>query len=181
MPLEKLTGKGSLKRYFDSDYIGAYSLDPGTEPILTIDSFWYGDVTLAGGRKEPHVVIMFKEKTVPGVEEVKPLILNATNRKALKKAYGSDAPDELMGKTIRLYIDPKVRDPQDGGFTEGIRIRPSKPTIKCEACRGEIQAYKNTTAPQIAAHTKEKYGKQLCSECATKMASEVTKDESDEQ
>ena len=40
---------------------------------------------MAQGRKEPHVVIEFKEKSVQGVEEVKPLILNATNRKALKK------------------------------------------------------------------------------------------------
>ena len=83
--MERITGSGSLKRYFNSDYIGAYSIDQGIEPVLTIDSLWYGEVTLAQGRKEPHVVIRFKEKSVQGVEEVKPLILNATNRKALKR------------------------------------------------------------------------------------------------
>ena len=184
MALQQITGLSSLKKYFDSEFIGAYSLDPGAEPILTIDSFWYGDVTLTGGRKEPHVVIKFKEKSVPGVEEVKPLILNATNRKALKKAYGSDAPEILEGKPIQLYIDPKVRDPQDGGFTEGLRIRPYKPKIqiiRCEVCKGEIKGNGNKTAVEIANHTMKKYGKKLCSECATKMASEVTKDDSNEQ
>lgn len=184
MALQQITGLSSLKKYFDSEFIGAYSLDPGAEPILTIDSFWYGDVTLAGGRKEPHVVIKFKEKAVPGVEEVKPLILNATNRKALKKAYGSDAPEVLEGKPIQLYIDPKVRDPQDGGFTEGLRIRPYKPRIqifKCEMCKNEIKAFKNMTASQVVARTEEKYGKKLCYDCASKLAAEGKKNEADKE
>ena len=34
--MERITGSGSLKRYFNSEYIGAYSIDQGIEPVLTI-------------------------------------------------------------------------------------------------------------------------------------------------
>lgn len=182
--MERITGSGSLKRYFNSEYIGAYSIDRGIEPVLTIDSLWYGEVTLAQGRKEPHVVIEFKEKSVKGVEEVKPLILNATNRKALKKAYGADTAETLEGKPIQLYIDPKVRDPQDGGFTEGLRIRQFVPRgYKCEKCGRVVTAYGKKGAVEMVAYTKEKYGKALCADCAKKTAeaTEVIKnDEADQ-
>ena len=178
MELERITGDASLKRYFDTEYIGAYSLDAAIEPILTVESLWYGEVTLAGGRKEPHVIIRFKEKTVKGVEEVKPMILNATNRKALKKAYGADTAEVLEGKQIQLYIDPKVRDPQDGGFTEGLRIRPFKPRpqatpkpINCADCGSPIGAFGKKSAEEMAKYTTEKYGKPLCADCAKKVAS----------
>ncbi len=172
--LERITGETSLKRYFDTDYIGAYSIDEGIEPILTIDSLWHGDLTLGGGRSEHHVLLKFKEAHVHGVEEVKPLILNATNRKTLKKVYGDDSASALEGRKIQLFIDPKVRDPQDGGFTEGLRIRPFIPkttvtTTKCTDCDKEIQAAGKLTAQQVAQYTYSKYGKSLCSDCATKV------------
>lgn len=175
--LERIVGDASIKRYFDTEYIGAYSLDEGAEPILTIDSLWHGLITLGGGRKEHHVVMKFKERSVPGIEEVKPLILNATNRKALKKMYGSDSAASLEGRKIQLYIDPHVRDPQDGGFTEGLRIRSKVPkqdavSTKCTDCGAEIQGAGKHNAQQIAQYTYQKYGKPLCSACATKIKEE---------
>ena len=50
--LTRITGDISVKRYFDTDYIGAYSIDDGFEPIVTIDSLWYGELTLGGGAKK---------------------------------------------------------------------------------------------------------------------------------
>lgn len=170
--LERITGDVSIKRYFDTDYIGAYSLDDRAEPILTIDSLWYGDLTLGGGRKEAHVVIEFREKKVPGVDEVKPLILNATNRKTLKKLFGDDSAKVLEGKRIQLYIDPKVRDPQDGGFTEGLRIRPFMPAlpknepISCARCKKAVSGYGKMDARQMAEYTRQSYGEVLCADCA---------------
>lgn len=172
--LIRLTGSASIKRYFDTDYIGAYSLDEGAEPILTIDSLWKGELVLGGGRKEEHVVVAFREKSVPGVDEVKPLILNATNRKTLKKLFGDDSPEVLEGKRIQLYIDPKVRDPQDGGFTEGLRIRPFLPKvkanepIKCDECKGVLAPFGRMNANQLAEYTQQNYKKVLCADCAAK-------------
>jgi hypothetical protein len=176
--LERLTGDVSIKRYFETDYIGAYSLDDGAEPILTIDSIWYGELTLGGGRKENHVILKFREKQVPGVDEVKPLILNATNRKTLKKLFGDDSAAALEGKRIQLYVDPKVRDPQDGGFTEGLRIRPFKPPIKadepiiCEDCTKTVNPFAKMNARQLAEYTRQNYGKVLCADCAAKAKAE---------
>ena len=183
--MERIVGSASLKKYFNSDYIGAYSIEPGIEPILTIESLWYGEITLAQGRKEPHVVVRFKEKAVKGVEEVKPLILNATNRKALKKAYGADTAEVLEGKPIQLYIDPRVRDPQDGGFTEGIRIRPYQPReCKCQGCGNIITAYGSKGAVEMCEYTQKNYGKKLCADCAKREAekkkAESEKNETDE-
>lgn len=172
--LSRITGDASIKRYFDTDYIGAYSLDEGAEPILTIDSLWYGELTLGGGRKESHVVLKFREKQVPGVDEVKPLILNATNRKTLKKLFGGDSAAVLEGKRIQLYVDNKVRDPQDGGFTEGLRIKPFIPRqvdagpVKCSDCSESITAAGNLTAPQVAAYARKRFGLELCAACVKK-------------
>lgn len=187
--LERIVGDVSIKRYFDTDYIGAYSLDEGAEPILTIDSLWYGELTLGGGRKENHVVMKFREKQVPGCEEVKPLILNATNRKTLKKLFGDDSAAALESKQIQLYIDPKVRDPQDGGFTEGLRIRPFRPKIKADApiiCEGEgcgqvVSGFGKMNAAQMAEYTRSSYGKILCADCAkaAKAAKDAKAAESD--
>jgi hypothetical protein len=170
--MQRLTGDVSIKRYFDTDYIGAYSLDDGAEPIVTIDSMWYGELTLAGGRKENHVVLKFKEKSVPGCDEVKPMILNSTNRKALKKAYGNDTPATLEGKRIQLYIDPKVRDPQDGGWTEGLRIRPRIPKesgpATCGECGEKIVAAGNMNAAQVLAYAQHRFKANLCAACMKK-------------
>jgi len=170
--LERITGDTSIKRYFDTDYIGAYSIDDGFEPVLTIDSLWYGELTLGGGRKEPHVVVKFREKKVPGVDEVKPLILNATNRKTLKKLFGDDSAKTLEGKRIQLYIDPKVRDPQDGGFTEGLRIRPFIPKVegvpRCAQCKEEVVAAGPMTAAQIVALSMKRKGEIWCAACLKK-------------
>ena len=176
--LTRITGDISVKRYFDTDYIGAYSIDDGFEPIVTIDSLWYGELTLGGGRKENHVLMKFREKQVPGVDDVKPMILNSTNRKALKKLFGDDSAEALEGKRIQLYIDPKVRDPQDGGYTEGLRIRQFHPKIaadkpiKCDGCAGVVEAYGRMSAKQLAEYTRQNYNKILCAGCAAKAKAE---------
>ena len=172
--LTRITGDISIKRYFDTDYIGAYSIDEGFEPVLTIDSLWHGELTLGGGRKENHVLMKFREKQVPGVDDVKPMILNSTNRKTLKKLFGDDSAEALEGKRIQLYIDPNVRDPQDGGYTEGLRIRPFHPKIKsdepikCDGCGNVVGAYGRMSAKQLAEYTRQNYKKILCADCAAK-------------
>lgn len=176
MPNDKLTrvtGTESLRKYFDSEYMGAYSINTGAEPIVTIESVLFGKITLDGGRKEEHVVLTFKEKNVPGMCEVKPLVLNATNQKTLEKLYGKGA-DVLVGKRIQFYIDPQVRA-VGGGITEGVRIRPRIPKEKdmepippCGGCGKEIQPAYGRDARWVYSHTVQKYGIPLCADCATK-------------
>lgn len=171
--LTRVTGNESLRKYFDSEYMGAYSINPGAEPVVTIDSVLYGKITLEGGRKEDHVVITFKEKNVPGMCEVKPLVLNATNQKTLEKLYGKGA-DVLNGKRIQFYIDPQVKA-IGGGTTEGVRIRPRVPkeeeTIPlppCADCGQEIQPAYGMDARYIYNRNMQKYNLPLCANCSAK-------------
>ena len=124
--LRQLSGDERLGQMRDSEYLGAEDIDDGTEPILTIAGLWYGSVTLQRG-KENKDVLSFAEERVPGIYQVRPLIVNSTNRKTLRKLFGDAKASTLVGKQIQLYVDHNVRDPQDGGMTDGIRIRPYKP------------------------------------------------------
>lgn len=169
--LDRVTGNESLRKYFDSAYMGAYSINDGAEPIVTIASVMFGRITLDGGRKEEHVVLQFKEKQVPGMCEVKPLVLNATNQKTLEKLYGKGA-DVLTDKRIQFYIDPRVKA-VGGGTTEGVRIRPfvpqegmQIPIPPCTDCGKEIAPAMGKDARWLASYTAKNYGAPLCAECA---------------
>ena len=157
--LRKLTGDERLGQMRDSEYLGAEDIDDDVEPVLTIDKD----------------VLSFKEERVPGIMQVRPLIINSTNRKTLRKLFGDAKADTLVGKQIQLYIDHKVRDPQDGGFTDGIRIRPFKPRVKkeqtvppCADCGGAIEAAMGKDPRWLAAYTAKHYGVSLCAACAQK-------------
>lgn len=171
--LRPLAGDERLGQERESEYLGAEDIDDGVEPILTINGLWNGMVTLQRG-KEKKDVLTFAEERVPGIKQVRPLIVNATNRKTLRKLYGDARASTLVGKQIQLYIDHKVRDPQDGGYTDGIRIRPHKPRpprqtlAPCSDCGGEIAPAMGKDAGYLAAYTAKHYGVPLCAACAQK-------------
>ncbi|MDN0032602.1 hypothetical protein QVN85_06760 [Oscillibacter valericigenes] len=172
--LHQLTGDERLGQQRESEYLGAEDIDDDIEPILTIAGLWNGMVTLQRG-KENKDVLSFQEERVPGILQVRPLIVNSTNRKTLRKLFGDAKASTLIGKKIQLYIDHKVRDPQDGGLTDGIRIRPHKPRVQeqtpvppCTDCKQPIQAAMGKSAAYMAAYTAKHYGVALCAECAQK-------------
>lgn len=171
--LRKLSRGERLGQDRNSEYLGAEDIDPGIEPVLTIEALWSGMVTLQKG-KENKDVITFVEKSVSGIKNVRPLIVNATNRKTLRKLFGGVEPERLVSKKIQLYIDHKVRNPEDGTLTDGIRIKPKVPVvsidIKCTKCKGIVTAANNLSAEQLAKYTEKKYGAIMCAECATKAA-----------
>lgn len=157
----------------ESEYLGAEDIDPGTEPVVTIAALYSGMVTLQRG-KEMKDVIAFKEDSVPGIRNVRPLIVNATNRKTLRKLFGSVKVEALTGQSIQLYIDNNVRDPSSGDRIDGIRIRPRRQSVKkpepliCSECGQVIQGVGRVPAEMIAKGTIQKYGAQLCSVCGNK-------------
>ena len=172
--LRQLTGDERLGQTRESEYLGAEDIDDGMEPVLTISGLWNGMVTLQRG-KENKDVLTFAEERVPGIMQVRPMIVNSTNRKVLRKLYGDAKASTLVGKQIQLYIDHKVRDPQDGGLTDGIRIRSHKPRVQqqeavppCTDCKGEIAPAMGKTAAWLAAYTTKNYGVPLCAACAQK-------------
>lgn len=183
--MRPLKGDERLER--DSEYMGADDIDPGTEPILTIKNLYRGKVTLSRG-KETKNVLTFVEESVPGLKEVRPLIVNSTNRQMLKKLFKQVTANALEGKKIQLWIEHGVRNPSNGELTDGIRIRDKIPkdgkayvAKKCAECGKEIVGVSGLTADQVAQKTKQKYGKQMCSECAAKAKAAIEAEEAKKQ
>ena len=166
--------KGDEKFERDSEYMGADDIDDGAEPVLTIKNLYRGKVTLQRG-PEVKNVLTFVEETVPGINEVRPLIVNSGNRQTLKKLYKQVTANALEGKKIQLWIEHGVRNPSKNELTDGIRIRDFVPkegkkytAPKCDDCKKEITGVSGFTAEQIAKNTKSKYGRCLCVECGQK-------------
>lgn len=168
-----LAGKERLGANRDSEYLGAEDIDPGTEPVLTIEHIYNARVTLQRG-KEQKDVMTFRESCVKGLNNVRPLIVNATNRKTLRKLYKAVDAETLEGKRIQLYIEHNVRDPSTGDKVDGIRIRSRVPSqqsaipLICVECGKTITGVGSYTAEDVARINVTRYHKQLCAECSKK-------------
>ena len=181
--MKAMSGKERLGAFRDSEYLGAEDIEPGTEPVLTIKAMYNGIITLARG-KERHDVIEFAEEKVDGsINQVRPLVVNATNRKTLRKLFKAVDAQTLVGKQIQLYLKHNVRDPSTGDLVDGIRIKDEVPkgkaykAPKCADCKKDITGITNFTAEQIAANTKAKYGRCLCVECGQKEKAKLEAEE----
>lgn len=176
--LRPLQGDEPLPR--DSEYLGADDLDISVEPVLTIKHLYRGKVTLSRGKEVKSVIVFAEEKANGIIGEVRPMILNATNRQTLKKLYKQVTANALEGKKIQLYIQHDVRNPSNGELTDGIRIRDSIPkdgakakaAPKCADCGMDIAGLSGLTAEQVAKMTRDKYGRQMCGKCAAKAKAE---------
>ena len=152
--------KTHWKKLDNPDYLGAWSFQPGEEKIVTIKEVKRQLVfNVATNGKEECTVAYF-------VEDVKPLILNVTNCKAISKAWGTPYIDDWPGRKIALRVK---RVKAFGEMTDAVRVSPDRPTeetFRCELCGNEITPAAGQTAAAIASATKNKYGKQLCLHCA---------------
>lgn len=106
------------KKLHNPNYLGAYSLDVGKDMILTIQTVKKELVESA--KSEECTVIYF-------LENVKPMVLNATNSKQITKIYGTPYIEEWEGKKIQLYA-AKIQ--AFGDEVEALRIRPKVPVLK---------------------------------------------------
>ena len=155
------------KRLNNPDYIGAYALEPGQDLVATIKTVKRELITGADGKKEECTVVYFAEST-------KPLILNTTNAKTIEKIYKTPYIEDWQGKRIQMFATPVKAF---GDTVDALRIRPYVPKssqaeqiVKCADCSSEIKAFGGKTAAGLAEYTTSKYGKALCSDCATKAA-----------
>ena len=169
-----------------SAFLAVEDFAQGSEPILTIREVGYGECVLDGGRKEDHDVIFFRETSVPGLPQVRPMLVNSTNRKTLLSVYGDLSASALEGKRVRLYIDPRVRA-VGGGTTQGIRIRklipepvqtsqqpvrsnpvpPVQPVI-CSDCGQPIIGAGDVPADVVLSNGRQWFNMDLCAACQTR-------------
>ncbi len=152
------------KKLYNPDYLGAYSLEPGNDLIVTIASVRKEMIVGAEGKKEECMVMRFREKGV------KPMVINATNAKAITKLLKTPYIEQWAGCRIQLYA-AEVR--AFGDTVEALRVRPFLPKlsdaepIACAECSQIVDGYGKMTAAQMAEYTRRSYGKVLCAECAT--------------
>ena len=147
------------KKLINPDYLGAYSLDPGKDMILTIRQVNKEMVTGADGKKEECIVCYWQE-------EQKPMILNVTNCKMIAKLLKTPYIERWAGHRIQIGAEVVSAF---GEKVEALRVRktlPEEAKIACDVCGQFIQPAFNMSASQLAAYTKKKYGKSMCAECA---------------
>lgn len=153
-----------FKRLTNPNYLGAYSLDGGTDIVLTIKELNVEPVIGSDGKKEDCAVCHW-------VENEKPMIMNVTNLKMIAKITGSDYIENWPGTKVRIGTE-KVR--AFGTVTDALRIRDEKVAdekpVACEECGEVIKPCFGMSAKQWADYSKKKLGKSLCESCANKAA-----------
>ena len=165
------------KKLTNPDYLGAYAFEPGEEKIGTIAAVREEGVVGMDGKEARCIVAHFAEK------DMKPMVLNATNCKAITKLYKTPFIENWVGKKIVLRVQ-QARS--FGEMVDSVRVKPeiprtSAPPIACEECGQMLAAYGKMTVQQLAQYTKEKYGRTLCSECAKKQTEQTKPAEPAEQ
>jgi len=85
-------------------YLGAYSLEGKSEAIvLTIASCKLEKIETEGGKTDEQMVVRFSEKEKNGVF-IKPMIMNATNKKAIEAGLKTGQIESWVGKQIEVYV-----------------------------------------------------------------------------
>lgn len=118
--------KTHYRKVFKSDHLGVADLEEyleeGRTLIFTIKEVRqeFG-VKVAGTKKDANIAY-FKE------QNVKPLVLNATNSKIIK-SFNKNSPflEDWANTRIELFIDSSVK--MKGETVGGVRIKPKQPAI----------------------------------------------------
>lgn len=145
--------KTHWKKVFNSDYLGSCDLEDGKDLKAVIKSVSVKKVKNTDGKEQERNVAMFTDP------KIKPMILNVTNCKVVKKFAKSKFINDWNNVPVQIYVKDDIR--AFGDVTEGLRIRDIQPkmdkpklTPKAEAWNKAIEFLQGTgTIDQI----KQKY------------------------
>jgi hypothetical protein len=159
--------KTHWKKVFNSDYLGSCDLEDGKDLKAVIKSVSVKSIKGQDGKEQDRNVAIFTDS------KIKPMILNATNCKIVKKFAKSVFINDWNNIPVQIYVKDDIR--AFGDITEGLRIRPVQPvmdkpklTQKSPAWPKAIEFLK-TEAGSIEA-IKEKYDISEADEKALKKA-----------
>jgi hypothetical protein len=122
MPTEQIETRTHYRKAFDSPYLSSADI---VEPVV---------LTIAHVRLEPDMTkktqdkfntAHFVEREIRKGEKLKPMILNATNSKTMKKLTGSPFIEDWENVRVTIYVDSSVRFGKE--TVEGLRINPRAP------------------------------------------------------
>lgn len=119
---DKMTNKTHYRKVFKSDHLGVADLEDliesGSDLIFTIKTVKQEIGARVAGKKGNFNIAYF-------TENIKPLVLNATNSKTMKMLSGGSAfVEDWGGITVNLYIDHGASF--GGEVVGGVRINPNR-------------------------------------------------------
>ena len=154
----------SWEKIIDPNFINAELIgEVGAEKVVTIK-----DIDMAECYDESSKAKVQKQTVF--FEECKPMVLNKTNAKTLKRLFSpnSDNPADAFGHRIILRVE-EVR--AFGKKTTGIRIREFSEE-KCPICGKAILPYAGKTVAEIKEISQRNLGEIMCGECMKNKAKE---------
>lgn len=117
--------KTHYRKVFKSDHLSSADLEDyqekGDKLQFTISHVNQEMGAKVAGKTGNFNIAYFKE-------DIKPLVLNATNSKTLKALTGSAFVEDWNGILVQLYIDTNVQ--MMGSTVSGVRISPNSPQTK---------------------------------------------------
>jgi hypothetical protein len=114
--------KTHWKKVFNSDYLGSCDLDDGKDLKAVIKSVSVKSIKGQDGKEQDRNVAVFTDS------KIKPMILNATNCKIVKKFAKSVFINDWNNIPVQIFVKDDIR--AFGDITEGLRIRPVQPVME---------------------------------------------------
>lgn len=150
----------SWEKVIDPNFISSELIGTaGAEKVVTITNIDFAECYDEQTKKKVQKQTVF-------FKECKPLVLNKTNAKALKKflSPNSDNPADCVGHKVRLVVE---RIKAFGKETDAIRIKEYTET-KCEECGSVLKPVSGKTVAQLIEISQRNTNKILCVECMKK-------------
>lgn len=121
-----MSDKHHYRAVFKSDHLGSADLEDlieqGKSLVFTIKNVLQQKGAKVAGKKMDANIAYF-------AENIKPMVLNATNSKMIKTFTGSSFVEDWNNVLVELYIEENVKS-VSGGLTQGVRIRSIQPREK---------------------------------------------------
>ena len=154
----------SWEKIIDPNFINAELIgDVGAERVVTIKDIDMAECYDDQSKAKVHKQTVF-------FEECKPMVLNKTNAKTLKKLFSpnSDNPADSFGHKVILRVESVKAF---GKVTTGIRIHEFSEET-CPVCGKVIMPYAGKTVQEIMDISKRNLGQVMCGECMKNKAKE---------
>lgn len=126
-------GKTHWKKVFNSDYLGSCDLEDGKDLKAVIKSVTVKNVKGTDGKEQERNVATFTDSAL------KPMILNATNCKLMKKFAKSVYINDWNNIPVQIYVKDDIK--AFGEVTEGLRLRPTQPVMSKPKLTPDIPAW----------------------------------------
>lgn len=146
-----------------SQYLGKQHFGPDEKKDVTIESVEEQVVENHAKRTKDVKAIMYFAEA-----DVRPWIVNKTNRGKIAELLDSPYIEDWTGKKITLFVDPKVPNNFDPSNPGAVRVWSTLPetSVICENCGIVIEPHGDYSVNKIVTLSRSKYGASLCWDCA---------------